>query len=337
MIYLISKYYANIKKFIRENLGFFITWIVVILLFFVDTPYLIYAPGNYIDLNTRLKVDNGNETKGTLGMAYVNVVKASPIFIGISYLNKNWDLISKDKVKYDDETLKEAEKRDKISMEEAVSNAKIAAFKEASGTYNINDIHHIITYLDSDDTKLKLFDEIMSVAGITINNLEDIRKVVATQEVGKKVNIEVKREGKLLNVSSSVYEKEGRKLLGISLTDVYDVTTDPQVEIKIKSNESGPSGGLMMSLSIYNALVSEDISKGKRIIGTGTIDIDGNVGEIGGVKYKLMGAVKNKADIFLCPKENYEEAIKVKKENNYDIKIVAVATLKEAIEELEKL
>lgn len=337
MIYLISKYYANIKKFIRENLGFFITWIVVILLFFVDTPYLIYAPGNYIDLNTRLKVDNGNETKGTLGMAYVNVVKASPIFIGISYLNKNWDLISKDKVKYDDETLKEAEKRDKISMEEAVSNAKIAAFKEASGTYNINDIHHIITYLDSDDTELKLFDEIKSVAGITINNLEDIRKVVATQEVGKKVNIEVKREGRLLNVSSSVYEKEGRKLLGISLTDVYDVTTDPQVEIKIKSNESGPSGGLMMSLSIYNALVSEDISKGKRIIGTGTIDIDGNVGEIGGVKYKLMGAVKNKADIFLCPKENYEEAIKVKKENNYDIKIVAVATLKEAIEELEKL
>lgn len=337
MIYLISKYYANIKKFIRENLGFFITWIVVILLFFVDTPYFIYAPGNYIDLNTRLKVDNGNETKGTLGMAYVNVVKASPIFIGISYLNKNWDLISKDKVKYDDETLKEAEKRDKISMEEAVSNAKIAAFKEASGTYNINDIHHIITYLDSDDTELKLFDEIKSVAGITINNLEDIRKVVATQEVGKKVNIEVKREGRLLNVSSSVYEKEGRKLLGISLTDVYDVTTDPQVEIKIKSNESGPSGGLMMSLSIYNALVSEDISKGKKIIGTGTIDIDGNVGEIGGVKYKLMGAVKSKADIFLCPKENYEEAIKVKKENNYDIKIVAVATLKEAIEELEKL
>lgn len=337
MIYLISKYYANIKKFIRENLGFFITWIVVILLFFVDTPYLIYTPGNYIDLNTRLKVDNGNETKGTLGMAYVNVVKASPIFIGISYLNKNWDLISKDKVKYDDETLKEAEKRDKISMEEAVSNAKIAAFKEASGTYNINDIHHIITYLDSDNTELKLFDEIKSVAGITINNLEDIRKVVATQEVGKKVNIEVKREGRLLNVSSSVYEKERRKLLGISLTDVYDVTTDPQVEIKIKSNESGPSGGLMMSLSIYNALVSEDISNGKKIIGTGTIDIDGNVGEIGGVKYKLMGAVKNKADIFLCPKENYEEAIKVKKENNYDIKIVAVATLKEAIEELEKL
>lgn len=334
---MINKYYANIKKIIRENIGFFITWIVVLLLFFVDTPYLIYTPGSYIDLGTRLDADTDNKTSGTFGMAYVSVVKASPIFIGISYLNKNWDLISKDKVKYDDETLKDAEKRDKISMEEAVSNAKITAFKEASGTYNIDDVHHIITYLDSSDTELKLFDEIKSVDGITVNNLEDIRNVVATKEIGTKMNIEVMRNEKLITVSSSVYEVEGRKILGISLTDVYDVTTSPEVEIKIKSNESGPSGGLMMSLSIYNSLVSEDISKGKKIIGTGTIDVNGNVGEIGGVKYKLIGAVKNKADIFLCPKENYEEAVKVANDNNYNIKIVAVSTLKEAIEELEKL
>lgn len=334
---MINKYYANIKKIIRENIGFFIIWFVVILLFFVDTPYLIYTPGSYIDLKTRLDVDTDNKTSGTFGMAYVSVVKASPIFIGISYLNKNWDLISKDKVKYDDETLKDAEKRDKISMDEAVSNAKIAAFKEALGTYNIDDVHHIITYLDSNDTELKLFDEIKSVDGITINNLEDIRNVVATKQIGTKMNIEVIRNEKLITVSSSVYEIDGRKILGISLTDVYDVTTNPEVEIKIKSNESGPSGGLMMSLSIYNSLVSEDISKGKKIIGTGTIDVNGNVGEIGGVKYKLIGAVKNKADVFLCPKENYEEAVKVAKDNNYGIKIVAVSTLKEAIEELENL
>ncbi len=334
---MINKYYANIKKIIRENIGFFIIWFVVILLFLGDTPYLIYTPGSYIDLKTRLDVDTDNKTSGTFGMAYVSVVKASPIFIGISYLNKNWDLISKDKVKYDDETLKDAEKRDKISMDEAVSNAKIAAFKEALGTYNIDDVHHIITYLDSNDTELKLFDEIKSVDGITINNLEDVRNVVATKEIGTKMNIEVIRNEKLITVSSSVYEIDGRKILGISLTDVYDVTTNPEVEIKIKSNESGPSGGLMMSLSIYNSLVSEDISKGKKIIGTGTIDVNGNVGEIGGVKYKLIGAVKNKADVFLCPKENYEEAVKVAKDNNYGIKIVAVSTLKEAIEELENL
>ncbi len=337
MIHLINKYYASTKRFIRENYKILLVFVFIFLLFFIDTPYLIYTPGDYIDLSKRLEVATDNKTSGTFGMAYVSVIKASPAFLGLSYLNKNWDIISKDKVKYDDETLKESEKRDKISMEEAVSNAKIAAFKEAEATYDIKNIRHIITYLDSDDTELKLFDEIKTVDGKDINNLEDVRKIVDSREIGAKMNIEVLRNDKLISVSSKVYEKEGRKLLGVSLTNVYEVNTDPKVEITIKSNESGPSGGLMMALSVYNSLVREDISKGKKIIGTGTIDIDGNVGEIGGVKYKLIGAVKNKSDIFLCPKENYEEAIKVVKDNNYSIKIISVGTLKEAIEELKKL
>lgn len=337
MIHLINKYYAKTKKFIRENTKILLTFLVIFLLFFIDTPYLIYTPGSYIDLSKRLEVATDNKTFGTFGMAYVSVIKASPIFLGLSYLNKNWDIISKDNVKYDDETLEESEKRDKISMEEAVSNAKIAAFKEAGLSYEITNIHHIITYLDSPETELKLFDEIKKVDGEDIANLEDIKKIVDSKEIGAKMNIELLRNDNLISVSSTVYESNGRKLLGISLTNVYDVTTNPEVEIKIKSNESGPSGGLMMALSIYNSLVSEDISKGKKIIGTGTIDIDGNVGEIGGVKYKLTGAVKNKADIFLCPEENYEEAIKVASNNSYDIKIIKVKNLKEAIEELEKL
>ena len=92
----------------------------------------------------------------------------------------------------------------------------------------------------------------------------------------------------------------------------------------------------MMALSIYGNLTNQDLTNGKTIVGTGTIDIDGNVGSIGGVKYKLIGAVKNKADIFIVPNgENYDEAIKIKKEKNYKIKIIGVSTLKEAINELK--
>ena len=92
-----------------------------------------------------------------------------------------------------------------------------------------------------------------------------------------------------------------------------------------------------MALTTYSYLSGEDLSKGKIVVGTGTIDIDGNVGSIGGVKYKLIGAVKNKADIFLVPNgENYEEAIKVKEEKNYKIKIVGISNIEEAINELRK-
>ena len=93
----------------------------------------------------------------------------------------------------------------------------------------------------------------------------------------------------------------------------------------------------MLSLALYDKLVDEDITKGYKIAGTGTIDKNGNVGEIGGVKYKLKGAVNAKSDIFMVPNgENYEECIKLKAKYNYDIEIIGVSTFKEAITELEK-
>ena len=89
-----------------------------------------------------------------------------------------------------------------------------------------------------------------------------------------------------------------------------------------------------MSLSIYSAISGKDILKGRNIAGTGTIDMNGNVGEIGGIKYKIMGAVKNKMDVVLVPSANYKEAIKVKEAKNYKIKIVKVDTFMDAIDYL---
>ena len=60
--------------------------------------------------------------------------------------------------------------------------------------------------------------------------------------------------------------------------------------------------------------------------------------EIDGVKHKLRGAVKNKADVFLVPAgRNYQEAIKEKKKNNYQIQIIEVGSFDEAIQKLENL
>ena len=103
----------------------------------------------------------------------------------------------------------------------------------------------------------------------------------------------------------------------------------------MKDNESGSSGSLMMALSIYNALVEEDITKGLNIVGTGSILADGSVEEIGGVKYKVLAAEKKNADVFFCPLENYDEAIKIKKKRNLKVEIVKVKSLKDVINYLE--
>ena len=103
------------------------------------------------------------------------------------------------------------------------------------------------------------------------------------------------------------------------------------VTFKFKDNESGSSGGLMMALSIYNQLTDFDLTNGLKIAGTGTISEDGSVGEISGIKYKIVGAGENDADIFLVPKENYIEAKEVKKINGYKMQLVSVETFSDAI------
>ena len=92
----------------------------------------------------------------------------------------------------------------------------------------------------------------------------------------------------------------------------------------------------MTALAIYNAIIEKDITKNRVISGTGTISPEGIVGEIGGVTYKIAGAEKQGADIFLCPKANYEEAITFTEKQGYDIIIVSVEDFNDALTYLEK-
>ena len=270
-------------------------------------------------------------------MAYVTMVKGSIPFLLYSKLNSNWDIIKKSDITYDNETMKEMNERERLSMKEALSNAIVNAYKMANKSYEVTDTNVYITYLNSSDTNLKMLDQILAINDISITKLEDIKTIVESSTLGDYLNVKIKRDNKEMTVKTKVFDLEGQKKIGVGITLDKKITTNPEVKIKVKSNESGPSGGLMMSLAIYNNLTPKDITKGLKIIGTGTIDEDGNVGEIGGIKYKLAGALKKKAKVFLCPKENLDEALELAQSNKYDIKIIGVATFKEALEELNKL
>jgi len=88
------------------------------------------------------------------------------------------------------------------------------------------------------------------------------------------------------------------------------VSTAPfKVNIPIE-NIGGPSAGLMLTLGIIDKVQPEDLTGGKIIAGTGTIDDDGDVGPIGGIPQKLVGAKDAGAQLFLVPKDNCAEALK---------------------------
>lgn len=336
---MINKIYVEMKKFIKENYLVLLFGIVFMATILYPLPYYIYTGGGTINVKDKIHIEN-KETKGDFNLCYVEQINANiPTFL-LSKLLSNWDSVSKEEVSLNDkEDVKDIYKRDKIYLEEANQNAIFVAYKKAGKSVNILDKHLYIIYLEEDsDTDLKIGDDILEIDGSKIDSLTDISKILDSYEVGSKLNIKVKRNGKEMMKYAIVHEKDDRKLIGIALTSIYDYEVDPKITFTFSNSESGPSGGFMVTLAIYNQLIDNDISNGLKIAGTGTIDIEGNVGSIGGVKYKLKGAVDSKSDIFLVPAgENYEEAIKYQKKYHYDIKIIGISTFEEAIEKLESM
>ncbi len=336
---MINKIYVEMKNFIKENYLVLLFGIVFMATILYPLPYYIYTGGGTINVKDKIHIEN-KETKGDFNLCYVEQINANiPTFL-LSKLLSNWDSVSKEEVSLNDkEDVKDIYKRDKIYLEEANQNAIFVAYKKAGKSVNILDKHLYIIYLEEDsDTDLKIGDDILEIDGSKIDSLADISKILDSYEVGSKLNIKVKRNGKEMMKYAIVHEKDGRKLIGIALTSIYDYEVDPKITFTFSNSESGPSGGFMVTLAIYNQLIDNDISNDLKIAGTGTIDIEGNVGSIGGVKYKLKGAVDSKSDIFLVPAgENYEEAIKYKKKYHYDIKIIGISTFEEAIEKLESM
>lgn len=332
---MISKIYEKIKDFIRENYKSLIVLVLIVLVFTIELPYSIYTPGGAVNLNDRITIENSYQVEGSFNMAYVSMVKGSIPFLLISKVLPDWDIVKKEDITYDGENMDEMMERERLQLQNSIDNAIINAYRKAGKDITV--LNYIDRIVDEAKTDLQKDDILLSIEGHSVTSLGELKRVVESYEEGVQLKVKVRRGDEEKDCYATTFKIGEDVKIGISIMTTFDEELNPEIKVKTKSSEMGSSGGLMMSLTIYNKLVEEDITHGKKIVGTGTIDADGNVGEIGGVKYKLIGAVKNKADVFICPEENYEEALKVAKEKDYDIKIINVKTFDEVLEKLKSL
>lgn len=337
---MINKIYDKFKKFIKENYKEIIFLVLFYLFMTFPVPYYISVSGGTIDVGSRVEIENSYEEKGSFNLAYVSELRGTiPTYL-LSYVIPTWERTKVDSYQInEDETMDDITNRDKLYLYDANQSAIYVAYTKAEKTFTINNHHYYVYYVDNRASKeIKVRDELLGVDDSKIVDLNKFREYIATKNVGDKLTIRLKRNGKEITTETPIFEEENVKYAGLAFFDILDYEVSPSIKLKFKSSETGPSGGLTTALAIYNKLTEEDITKGKKIVGTGTISIDGTVGEIGGVKYKLLGAVKKKADVFLVPNgSNYDECVKLQKEKGYKIKIIGVDTFDDAIEKLKEL
>lgn len=337
---MFTKYYEKVRKFIKENYLYLLFYFVLATVLLYPLPYYIYNGGGIIDVDKRIEIENEYDSEGSFNLCYVSEIKATISTYLLAKVLPGWDIIEAEEVTMNDnETDEDVFTRDRIFLNDANMNAIKVAYQKSGKEFSVTDIENYVIYLTEDaETNLKIGDKIKDVEGIKISSLDELKEIVKEKQLGDKISFTVERKKKEEKCYALVMEVDGVKQIGVAIQNNYSYETNPSIQLKFASNESGPSGGLLLSLSIYNLLIPEDITDGKKIAGTGTIDAEGNVGSIGGVKYKLKGAVSSGADIFLVPNgENYQEAISLKKKHDYDIKIIGVSTFEEALEKLKEM
>ncbi|AAT88818.1 ATP-dependent serine peptidase containing a PDZ domain protein [Leifsonia xyli subsp. xyli] len=154
-------------------------------------------------------------------------------------------------------------------------------------------------------TVLKDGDEIMSVNGATVQSVQGLRGLVEKNGTSKPAELGIVRDGAASTVQLTPVESGGRAVLGIGAGMDY---TFP-FEVKIQLDDvGGPSAGQMFALGIMDKLTPDELTGGKKIAGTGTIDNVGTIGPIGGIRQKMYAARDTGgAQYFLAPRSNCDE------------------------------
>ena len=316
----------RMKKFFKENLVFLIFLTIMILIIEVELPYYIEAPGGTINLSQRMD-KNYNKKNGSLNMLYVTEYKGNVITVLLSKIIKSWDLFEISNQQISNEDSHDIYIRNKVMLDNSTGNATIVAYNYANKKIDILKKENIVI-ATTKENGIEIGDRVITIDNKEIDDINTIKNYLKELNPGDEITIKIKRDNKEKNIKLKL-DKD--KLIGIMIVTNYKYKTDDDLDINFRSGEGGSSGGLVLSLGIYSKITGIDLLKGRNIAGTGTIDIDGNVGEIDGIKYKIAGAVRKHMDVILVSPYNYEEAKKVIKENNYDIELVKVSTFKEAI------
>ena len=241
-------------------------------------------------------------------------------------------------------------------MADSQTQAKVAAMRQLK--MPVTEKVEVLTTVEGSPAAsvLKGDDRIVKVGDKQIETLTDVPKAVNASN-GSPIDVTVERDGtqqtfKLTPVRSS---DDSRWILGAGLKQSYDLPAHVQYNL---DGVGGPSAGLMLALGTVDklsegTLLADEDAGGdpyrSYISGTGTIDADGKVGAIGGIKYKILATGRYGARYFLAPKENCDSIVKMQAQDpdlfNYyhagqvrgTMVVVPVSTLDEAVKTVEAI
>jgi Lon-like protease len=221
-------------------------------------------------------------------------------------------------------TQEEQQEQGQAQMVSSQESATVAALTELG--YEVPTTMTVVAAAEGTgaDGAVEPGDVIVSLDDEPLESYTELLTVLDGVTPGDDVVLGVERDGEPVDLTIATGEGDGRALLGVLIDPVYDFPVDVTIQIE---DIGGPSAGTMFALGIVDLMTPEDELDGAVVAGTGTMDVDGRVGPIGGIGQKMYGAVRDGAQWFLAPSDNCSEVAGQEPEG---LEVVAVSTLAEA-------
>jgi Lon-like protease len=322
----------------------------------IDMPYYAWSPGPVEDAADVIDVEDGNDAVGDLLFLTVEQKEVNLIEYVAALIDPEVDLVGRERVRAPGVSPEELRRQGLDQMVTSQETAKYVALTKLG--YEVTFEGHgarIIQVVPGSAAvgHLDAGDVIVAVDGEPVEFVTEAVELIGSRVPGEVITltfvaagddpstaeatdveitlgpfVEVDEEGNVVG------QDDDRAMVGVLLENA-----DPQfifpVDVAIEAdNVGGPSAGMMFTLEIMNELSDEDMTKGRRIAGTGTIDPDGVVGAIGGVRQKVFGALAAGAEAVLVPAANYDAALEAA---DGRIDVVRVETIDDALEYLAGL
>ena len=333
--------------------SFILVVALIAAVFLVPVNAVIEAPGptwNVLDNGSSSDQDvlkvSGTETyptEGALRMTTVSVSGCPGYPVTTADLIAAWfsadkRIVDRNEVCPQDQSAEQVEETGKAQMTASQDSAVIAALIETglatSMRLTVTEVtkQQTSTEVQADDVLESITPEGGETTAIT--SFSQLRELMTTIPEGTRVSLGVRRgEQQVSAALTTIAPQEGTtgSLLGLNLK----ISVDSPVEATFGlSDVGGPSAGMMFALGVVDEITPGSLTGGKDIAGTGTIDMDGQVGPIGGIQQKMAGARNSGSKFFLAPASNCDE---VKDHEPKGMQVFAVSTLHEAVTATEAI
>jgi PDZ domain-containing protein len=326
------------KKSKKRLLIFLVIFISISSLSLIKTEYYFMSPGPPYQWDIDYGDTEYYDFEGNLFQLTVRRDEASALIYLWSYVDNSFDLYPREVILPKGVTPKELSEISIQNMKTSENVAIAVALKNLN--YDIDskgDGVLVVGILDDSPVKDKLLkgDLLTTINDEKIFSASEFIATLRKYDIGETVTIGLTREidgtDTEIFISTELIEHieySNEPMVGFLATTVNERFDFP-FEIDIKTgNVGGPSAGLMMALNVYNNLIPNDITNSLIIAGTGTIEIDGSVGPVGGIRQKVIAAKRAGSELILVPTANYEEASPLSTD---DTAIVAVDSFEEAL------